>query len=142
VGVEAMSLSGSQCWLDKTPISAQTYPTICEPGSSADIYGVKDGKSMLGSVSQPQLIAYGDEDIGIKEIYGDISNWQKRAESIKNSNTTISIIRGAPHSFRRLREHELSQIDERIYLLINYQTASTHFSFKQINEKYLQKEDN
>jgi pimeloyl-ACP methyl ester carboxylesterase len=114
-GGRGHELTGSQCWLDKTPISAQTYPTICEPGSSADIYGVKDGKSMLGSVSQPQLIAYGDEDIGIKEIYGDISNWQKRAESIKNSNTTISIIRGAPHSFRNY-EKQLSQtINEFIY---------------------------
>jgi pimeloyl-ACP methyl ester carboxylesterase len=102
-------LTGSQCWLDKTPISAQTYPAICEPGSSADIYGVKDGKSMLGSVSQPQLIAYGDEDIGIKEIDGDIAAWQKRVESIKNPNTTISIIRGAPHSFQD-HEHELTQI--------------------------------
>jgi alpha/beta superfamily hydrolase len=102
-------LVGSQCWLDKTPISAQTYPTICEPGSSADIYVVRDGKSMLGSVSQPQLIAYGDKDIGIKEIYGDISNWQKSVESIENPNTTISVIQGATHSFHNY-EKELARI--------------------------------
>ena len=92
-------LVGAQCWLDKTPLSAQTYPTICEAGSSADIYGEREDRSLLGRVGVPTLIVYGTEDIGIQNIDGSIKAWQERTEKIKNPNTRISIIDGAYHSF-------------------------------------------
>lgn len=44
------TLVDAQCWLNKTPISAQTYPTICEAGGSADMYGERDGGSLLSRV--------------------------------------------------------------------------------------------
>ncbi|HUD10728.1 MAG TPA: alpha/beta fold hydrolase [Candidatus Saccharimonadales bacterium] len=96
-------LVNAQCWLDKTPISAQTYPTICEAGSAADIYGNREGGTLLGRVTIPTLIPYGDEDIGITKIDGTIDAWLKRINKIKNVHTQISIIKGATHSFA---EHE------------------------------------
>jgi alpha-beta hydrolase superfamily lysophospholipase len=68
-------LVAAECWLDKTPLSAQTYPSICEPGSAVDIYGEKDGKSRLGRVNIPMLIEYGDIDIGITKIDGSVDRW-------------------------------------------------------------------
>ena len=92
-------LVGAQCWLDKTPLSAQTYPTICESGSLADIYSEREDRSLLGRVGVPTLIVYGTLDIGIQEIDGSITAWQERTEKTKNPNTRICIIDGASHSF-------------------------------------------
>lgn len=93
-------LVDAQCWSDKTPISAQTYPTICKAGSNADIYGARDGGAFLGRVKIPTLIAYGDQDIGIVEIDGDIEKYRDRLNKIKNANTELAIIPGAAHGFR------------------------------------------
>jgi hypothetical protein len=93
-------LVAAQCWLDKTPLSAQTYLTICEAGSSADIYGDRESGALLGRAEQPVLISYGDDDIGITEIDVSIDTWLKRVNKFKNPHTTISAIQGASHSFK------------------------------------------
>ena len=97
------------CWLDKTPISAQTYPTICEAGSSADIYGEREDGVLLGKVSLPMLIPYGTEDIGITQIDGTMDRWLERVEKIKNDNTQIAVIDGASHGFRGF-EDKLTEV--------------------------------
>lgn len=97
-------LVSAECWLDKTPISAQTYPTICEAGSSADIYGEREGGALLGKVSLPMLIPYGTADIGITEIDGTMDKWLERVEKIKNENTRIVVIDGAAHGFRSFED--------------------------------------
>jgi pimeloyl-ACP methyl ester carboxylesterase len=97
---EGEILVSAECWLDKTPISAQTYATICEKGSSADIYGERDGGPILGKVRSPMLIIYGTDDIGITKIDGTIVNWLSRVNAIKNGNTEISTIEGASHGFK------------------------------------------
>lgn len=99
-------LVGAQCWIDKTPISAQTYPTICEEGSSADIYGERDGGALLGRITIPTLIVYGTKDIGITQIDGSIDAWQERVNKIKHERTQISTIDGASHGFGGY-EHQL-----------------------------------
>lgn len=96
---KGQELVSAECWLDKTPISAQTYPTICEAGSSADIYGEREGGALLGKVSLPMLIPYGTADIGITEIDGTMDKWLERVEKIKNENTQIAVIDGASHGF-------------------------------------------
>ena len=93
-------LVDAQCWLDKTPISAQTYPTICEAGSSADIYGERDGGALIGRVELPMLIPYGTEDIGITQIDGSMDKWLERVNAIKNANTKIAVVDGASHGFK------------------------------------------
>lgn len=100
-------LVSAQCWIDKTPISAQTYATICEPGSNADIYGDRENRTLLGRVGLPMLIAYGTQDIGITEIDGTIDNWLNRVTPIKNPNTKIEVVEDAAHGFRGY-ETELS----------------------------------
>lgn len=105
-------LVGAQCWLDKTPLSAQTYPSICEAGSVVDIYGVKDGDAALGKVSMPTLIVYGYEDIGITLVDGTIEKYLERVNRIKNENTQISIIKNASHSFKT-HEEELAILVEK-----------------------------
>ena len=103
------ALVSAECWLDKTPISAQTYPTICEAGSSADMYGEREGGALLGRVSLPMLILYGTNDIGITKIDGTIDKWLERIEKIKNNHTRIAVIDGASHGFRDF-ESELTEI--------------------------------
>lgn len=105
-------LVASQCWLDNTPISAQTYPSICEAGSSADIYGEREGGALLGRVQLPMLIPYGTEDIGITRIDGTIDKWLERVNKIKNVNSEISVIKGSSHGFRGY-EDVLTEIIER-----------------------------
>lgn len=105
-------LVDAQCWLDKTPISAQTYPTICEAGSSADIYGSRESGALLGKVELPMLIPYGDADIGITQIDGSMDKWLERVNKIKNANTQISVIKGSAHGFRGF-ESELAKVIER-----------------------------
>lgn len=93
-------LVDAQCWLDKTPISAQTYPTMCEAGSAADIYSNREGGALLGRVELPMLIPYGDDDIGITQIDGTMDKWLERVNIIKHANTQVSVIKGASHGFR------------------------------------------
>lgn len=97
---KGQELVSAECWLNKTPISAQTYPTICEAGSSADIYGEREGGALLEKVSLPMLIPYGTADIGITQIDGTIGKWLERVNKIKNENTQIAVIDGASHGFR------------------------------------------
>ncbi len=104
-------LVDAQCWLDKTPISAQTYPTICEAGSSADIYGSRESGALLGKVELPMLIPYGDADIGITQIDGSMDKWLERVNKIKNANTQVSVIKGSAHGFRGF-ESELAKVME------------------------------
>lgn len=106
---KGQELVSAECWLDKTPISAQTYPTICEAGSSADIYGEREGGALLGKVSLPMLIPYGTTDIGITEIDGTMDKWLERVSKIKNENTQIAVIDGASHGFRGF-EDKLAEV--------------------------------
>ncbi len=96
-------LVGVKCWKDKTPISAQTYPTICEEGSSADIYSERKGGVILGKLQIPTIIAYGTEDIGILDVDGSVEKFVDRVSKIKNQNTAIQLIKDATHSYA---EHE------------------------------------
>lgn len=93
-------LVSAECWLDKTPISAQTYPGLCETGSSADIYSKREGGALLGKVSLPILIPYGTADIGITAIDGTMNKWLGRVNKIKHENTQVAVIDGASHGFR------------------------------------------
>lgn len=102
-------LVGVECWLDKTPLSAQTYPTICESGRPVDIYG---RKALIGKVEIPMLIAYGDADIGIIKIDGSIEKWEERVNKIKNENTQISVIKGASHSFKTHEEELAAPVEK------------------------------
>lgn len=97
---EGEELVSAQCWLDKTPLSAQTYPTLCKVGTAVDIYGERTGGALLGKIEVPTLIVYGDNDIGILKIDGTIDKWVERVNNIKNQNTEISVIKGAAHSFK------------------------------------------
>lgn len=104
-------LVGAQCWpLDKQPLSAQTY-VMAEAGSSADIYGEREGGALLGRIDLPVLIPYGTADIGITEIDGTIENYIERLNKLKHNNTTISTIKGSSHGFRGFEE-QLAQIIE------------------------------
>ena len=105
---EAEELVNAQCWLDKTPLSAQTYPTLCKAGTAVDIYGERAGGALLGKIQIPTLIAYGDSDIGIIKIDGTMDKWIERVNKIKNPKAQISTITGAAHSFKGY-EKELSQ---------------------------------
>lgn len=102
-------LVDAQCWLDRTPLSAQTYPTICEAGQAVDIYDEREGGALLGKVQIPTLIAYGDNDGGIIKIDRSIEKWIGRVNRFKNHSTKISVIKGASHSFRGY-ERKLSEV--------------------------------
>ena len=97
---EGEELVSAQCWLDKTPLSAQTYPTLCKAGTAVDIYGERAGGILLGKIRIPVLIAYGDNDIGILKIDGSMDKWIERVNNIKNQNIKISVIKNAAHSFK------------------------------------------
>lgn len=105
---EDEELVNAQCWLDKTPLSAQTYPTLCKAGTEVDIYGERVGGALLGKIQIPTLITYGDNDIGILKIDGTMDKWIERVKKIKNPNTKISVIKSAAHSFKGY-EVELSK---------------------------------
>jgi len=104
-------LVGAQTWIDKTPISAQTYPTICEAGSSADIYGARLNGPFIGRVSVPMLIAYGSEDIGILKIDGNAHKYVERVSAIKHPNTKIHFIQDATHGFANHEDELVGTID-------------------------------
>lgn len=101
-------LIGALIGLDKSPMSAQSYLTMHEVGTAVDIYGDRKGGALLSRIDTPTLIVYGDNDIGIIEIDGNISKWLERVNKIKNKNTQISIIKDSPHSFKGYEE-DLSQ---------------------------------
>jgi alpha-beta hydrolase superfamily lysophospholipase len=105
------ALVSAQAWIDKTPISAQTYPTICEEGSSADMYGEREDGALLGRVSVPMLIIYGTEDIGIVEIDGTVEKWEARVNNIKHPHTQVSIVTGANHGFIDYENELVASID-------------------------------
>lgn len=104
-------LVGSGCWLDKTPISAKTYLSICGSGGAVDIYNEKPTGPSLRKIIIPTLIVYGDQDIGILEIDKNINNWVKRVEAFNNVKIGISVIPGCDHGFRG-KEVEVSNIIE------------------------------
>jgi len=104
-------LVGAQCWDDKTPLSAQTYKSITEGNGPVDIYAERAGGSLLSHVSQPMLIVYGDEDIGL-ETDGSVNQWLARVKPIINEKTDIQIIHGAPHSFRKYEDQLTDIVDE------------------------------
>lgn len=87
-------------WTQKTPISAKTYISLCEPGGESDIYSKREDGTWLGRVQIPMLMVYGDHDAGVQKTDGSVENWVKRVEEIKNSNTKVVIVSGAQHSFR------------------------------------------
>ena len=110
------ALVDAQCWPDETPLSAQTYLSICVAGTSADIYSQREHGAPLGNVGKPMIIVYGSEDVGIKETYGSIDEWKARTEATINKDTTrIVTIEGASHSFRYLEE-QLSDAIENFVL--------------------------
>lgn len=102
-------LVSSSCWLDETPLSAQTYPAICEADTPADIYGNRKDGALLSRVALPMIIIYGDQDLGVIDVDGNASIWLKRVRPITHKNTQIAIIKGAPHSFRSYEE-ELAKL--------------------------------
>jgi pimeloyl-ACP methyl ester carboxylesterase len=100
-----------QCWnVDKVPISAQTYPTICEENSAVDIYGLRN--ALLGKIAIPMLMVYGTDDIGVIEVDGSIDNWRSRVLQIKNPNTQIAIIANADHGFRNHEEKVAKAVEQ------------------------------
>ncbi|HEY4498155.1 MAG TPA: alpha/beta fold hydrolase [Candidatus Paceibacterota bacterium] len=105
-------LVGSACWLDQTPISAQTYPTISKRNTSVDIYSPREDEPLVSRVSVPMIIIYGDQDIGIQNINGTIDNWRNEIANIINKNTSVEIIQGANHGFAG-HEHQLVEIARR-----------------------------
>lgn len=105
-------LVSAQCWPDETPLSAQTYLSICVAGTNADMYGEREGGALLGRINKPMLIVYGSDDIGITQIDGSIDAWKARTEPIININTHIEPIDGASHSFKHF-EKQLSYAIER-----------------------------
>lgn len=107
-------LVGAQCWpLDKTPLSAQAYVSKSDAGTAVDTYGVRnDGKSPIGQVTQPTLIPYGSEDIGIVHPFGSMDVFKSRLDKIKNPNTELVTIDGSAHSFRGY-ENKLARLVER-----------------------------
>lgn len=111
-GGTPLELVGTQCWLEKVPISAQAYVTSCEPGSAVDIYGTIQGESLLGRVSLPMLIVYGSADAGIKEIDKSMDGWLARVDPILNEATQVQVIEGAEHGFKGY-ETELSKVVEK-----------------------------
>jgi len=102
-------LVAPQCWRDKTPLSAQTYPSICKEGNPVDIFSPRADGALIGKINLPLLIAYGDKDNGIIETVGSIEAWQEQVGEIINDKTDIKVIEGAYHSFRQYEE-ELAKI--------------------------------
>ena len=95
VGDKPESLVGAQCWEDETPLSAQTYLSICKADTPVDIYR----SEVLGVIDTPMAIIYGTDDIGITNVDGTIDKWIERFDAVKNANTNVEIIEGAQHSF-------------------------------------------
>lgn len=105
------ALVDAQCWPDETPLSAQTYLSICVANTSADIYGERENGALLGNVDKPMLIVYGSDDVGINEIYGSIDDWKARTEAIVSTTTRIVTIEGASHSFKHFEKQLADAIE-------------------------------
>lgn len=99
------ALVGAQCWKDETPLSAQTYLSICKADTPVDIYR----NEVLGVIDTPMTIIYGTDDIGITNVDGTIDKWIERFDDVKNANTNVEIIEGAQHSFSGY-EKQLTEI--------------------------------
>jgi len=54
------------------------------------------------------LIIYGDKDIGIEKVDGDIEAWKSRVSNAINKKTDIVIVPGADHGFTG-RSNELAE---------------------------------
>ena len=95
-------LVGAQCWpLDKTPLSAQSYLSKSGISAPVDIYGIReDGKAPIGMITQPMLIPYGTEDIGITHPFSNMDVFKLKLDKVKHPNTQLAIIPGSGHSFR------------------------------------------
>lgn len=104
-------LVSAACWMDRTPISAQTYPTICERNTQVDIFSPRDSGALISKVTIPMVIIYGDKDIGIEQIDGDINTWKNRVSKLINSKTKIEIIPRADHGFTN-QEDKLAEISD------------------------------
>lgn len=104
-------LVSASCWLDNTPLSAQTYATICEGNTSVDIFSPREDGALIGKVTVPMVIIYGDRDIGIEKIDGNIDTWKNRVSQLINSKTKIEIIPGADHGFTD-KEDKLAEISD------------------------------
>lgn len=102
-------LVSASCWLDNTPLSAQTYPTICEGNTPVDIFSPREGGALIGKVAVPMVIIYGDKDIGIEKIDGNINTWKDRISKLINDKTKVEIIAGADHGFTG-QEDKLAEI--------------------------------
>lgn len=106
-------LVGAECWpLDKTPLSAQAYLSKSGAGGPVDIYGDRDGGPLLGKITEPLLIVYGDDDIGITHTFGDIERYKARLDEVKNKNTRLEVIAGSPHSFRGYEQTLVSIVEK------------------------------
>jgi alpha-beta hydrolase superfamily lysophospholipase len=109
-------LVDAQCWTEKTPISAQTYLTICKADSLVDIYGGYNGNSLLSTIKLPTFILYGTKDIGIKQIDGSINNWYKKINKkiTGNNAVQITVINGASHDFRDYEKELTAHIEQSV----------------------------
>jgi alpha-beta hydrolase superfamily lysophospholipase len=104
-------LVGAQCWpLDKTPLSAQAYLSKSNAGAPVDIYGAAGGEAPLAKITQPVLIPYGSNDIGITHPFGAMDVFRERLDGIKNSHTTLAVIDGSEHGFRGYEDKLVSVI--------------------------------
>lgn len=107
------ALVSAQCWPDETPLSAQTYLSICVQATPADIYGAQVGGAPLSRIIVPMLIAYGSDDIGITQTDGSIDKWKARTkDAINVEGTEISVIGGASHSFKNYEDKLVAAIHD------------------------------
>lgn len=104
----------SRIWVQKTPISAKTYISLCDPGGDADIYGNRAEGAWISKISIPMLMVYGDQDTGVQKTDGSAENWQKRVAEIKNPQTKVSIISGAQHGFKGMEENLAKIIESEV----------------------------
>jgi len=112
-------LVGSQCWLDKTPLSAQAYPSITEAGTKVDIYGIMNTNVPLKRIKIPTLIVYGDIDIGITMVDKTIDKYIERVNKIENPNIKIEILKNASHSFKTYENELAKTVDKFIKDIVN-----------------------
>ncbi len=94
------ALVGSSCWgeLDN-PLSARTYLSVCQPNTPVDIYGHGTCPAALSSIRIPTRIIYGDQDVGIVKVYGEIERYRQKINSFNNAALHLTVIKGADHGF-------------------------------------------
>jgi hypothetical protein len=101
---KGQELVSAECWLNKTPISAQTYPTICEAGSSADIYGEREGGALLGY--EPLVRMSKGEKNGSER-----ARLQILANAFEATIGSIYLDQGYGEASQFIHEHILSKLD-------------------------------